>query len=138
MVFLCSVEFCFSLFFFFVPVFTSCSFVCLVFFLTDICNWEALSYFQRPTANIIKKSLQCNWIKCIGRIEIKWVKIVSENWQQIINILTTWVKHLVGFDWKVVYLNSFSLLNSFEFIVINFNSLPKLIVNLSFVLIIAF
>ena len=26
-----------------------------------------------------------------------------------------WIKHLVGVDWKVVYLNSFSLLNSFEF-----------------------
>ena len=28
-----------------------------------------------------------------------------------------WIKHLVGLEWKVVYLNSFSLLNSFEFIV---------------------
>ena len=28
-----------------------------------------------------------------------------------------WIKHLVGLEWKVVYLNSFSFLNSFEFIV---------------------
>ena len=27
-----------------------------------------------------------------------------------------WIKHLVGLEWKVVYLNSFSFLNSFEFI----------------------
>ena len=28
-----------------------------------------------------------------------------------------WIKHLVGLEWKVVYLNSFSFLSSFEFIV---------------------
>ena len=27
-------------------------------------------------------------VNAIGRIEIKWVKIVNENWKQIINNLT--------------------------------------------------
>ena len=65
-----------------------------VFFFFSGYNWEAFKYFQRPTASIIKKSLQCSGLKCImvnsiSRIEIKWVKIVNENWQRIINNLTT-------------------------------------------------
>ena len=44
MVFLCSVEFCFSPFFF-VSVFISCSFDLVCFFVV-ISNWEALGYFS--------------------------------------------------------------------------------------------
>ena len=55
LVFLCSVDFCFSPFFF-RTCFYFVFFWFVSFFLTVIYNWEALSFFQRPTANIIKKA----------------------------------------------------------------------------------
>ena len=58
-----SLKFGFSLFcwvlhlaYFFLPVFTSCSFVFFVFFSRVIYNWEAFGYSHWPTANIIKKA----------------------------------------------------------------------------------
>ena len=59
------------------------------FFLIVIYNWEALSFFQWPTGKL------------------------TANHQHFNN----WIKHLVGLEWKVVYLNGFSHLNGFEFLV---------------------
>ena len=63
-IFFNSLKFGFSLFcwvlhvaYFFLPVFTSCSFVFFVFFFSAVINnWEAFGYYLWPTANIIKKA----------------------------------------------------------------------------------
>ena len=58
------------------------------FFLTVIHNWEALSIFSdRQQISLKKPIMQLN--KVHRRIEIKWVKIVNENWKRIISIFTT-------------------------------------------------
>ena len=166
MVFLCSVEFCFSPFFFFRTCFfyfvvdewrnyftsvigqynrllskigrfkTSgefsitnslkldfslfCRVLLLAFFLylflfrvvlffsfisIPIYNWEAFSYFQRPTANIIKKPImQLNKVHRQNRNKMgeDRQRKLTANRQHFNN----WVKHLVGVEWNVVYLNS--------------------------------
>ena len=85
------------------------------FFLIVIYNWEALSYFQRPTATITKKPImQLNKVHRQNRNKMgeDRRRKLTANHQHFNN----WIKHSVGIEWKVVYWNGFSLLNSFEFI----------------------
>ena len=86
------------------------------FFLTVIYNWEALSIFSdRQQISLKKPIMQLNKVHRQNRNKM------SEDRQRKLKAnhqhFNNWIKHLVGLEWKVVYLNSFSLLNSFEFIV---------------------
>ena len=86
------------------------------FFLTVIYNWEALSIFSdRQQISLKKPIMQLNKVHRQNRNKMgeDRRRKLTANHQHFNN----WIKHLVGLEWKVVYLNSFSLLKSFEFIV---------------------
>ena len=77
------------------------------FFLTVIHNWEALSIFSdRQQISLKKPIMQLNKVRRQNRNKMSEdrQRKLKANHQHFYN----WIKHLVGLEWKVVYLNGFS------------------------------
>ena len=98
-VFLCSVGFCFSLFFSYLFLFR----VLLIFFFffVVIGNWEAFTCFQRPTANIIKNATMRLTKGHHGKLnrqnrnkmgEDRQRKLIANHQQ-----FNKWIKQIIGF-----------------------------------------
>ena len=98
----CSVEFCFSPFFF-VSVFISCSFD-LVCFFAVISNWEALGYFS-DWQQISLKSPTMRLTKVRhGRLNRQNRNKMGEDRQRKLTAnhqqFNNWIKQLIGLEWN--------------------------------------
>ena len=88
-----------SRFFFFVPVFISCSFNLFFFFV--IGNWEAFTCFQRPTVNIIKNATMRLTKGHHGKLNRQNQNKMGEDRQRKLianhQQFNKWIKQIIGF-----------------------------------------